>query len=567
MRDSEESVLEWRPSIQGTGRPWEHTGDGPGVQHPDEILSGFARAELEEESQPSGASAETDFELLLVDLMHQFATISTEPTEPAIREAQSRICHALNLNCCALFRVAPNGKELAQTQTYTGFGSTPALLSKDESLSTLPKVLAGQTVHLRTGAERADDARTSARPADQREARSVIVLPLLLGQTVVGALGFRTAHCAGRQSTELLQRRLRTIADLFAGLLGRTRAEQQISHLKIDVQRLRDQVQSEHLQSRDDTKVDQRYENIIGKSAALSRVIGQVEQVAGTESIVLLTGETGTGKELIAQLIHDLSPWRGKRMVKVNCAALPAGLVESELFGRERGAYTGALTREIGRFELAHQSTIFLDELGELPIELQAKLLRVLQEGEFERVGNPKPIRVNARVIAATNKNLKQAVADGRFREDLFYRLAVFPIELPPLRERTEDIPMMVWAFVNEFGATMGKTIEAIPEASMAALQEYAWPGNVRELRNVIERAMIITNGPTLHISMPDSSIHAGADANPLNLRDLEKRHILHVLRQTGWRIRGAGRAAELLGLKPTTLEARMAKLGISRAP
>jgi formate hydrogenlyase transcriptional activator len=333
-----------------------------------------------------------------------------------------------------------------------------------------------------------------------------------------------------------------------------------------EVQQLRDQLQQENLLLRQEIKLNGNYEEIIGQSPAIKRVLSQVEQVAATESTVLLLGETGTGKELVARAIHQLSPRRAKPMLVVNCAALPAGLVESELFGREKGAYTGALTREIGRFELAHQSTLFLDELAELPMELQAKLLRVLQHGEFERVGNPKPIRVNVRVIAATNRDLKKAIAEGRFREDLFYRLNVFPIEIPPLRQRPDDVPMMVWAFVTEFMNVMGKSIRAIPQSSMSELQHYAWPGNVRELRNVIERAMIVSCGPTLEVAIPDSPAIAAPRNSPLNLCELEKRHILEVLDRSRWRIRGSGGAAELLGLKPTTLEARMAKLGITRA-
>ena len=225
--------------------------------------------------------------------------------------------------------------------------------------------------------------------------------------------------------------------------------------------------------------------------------------MAGAEATVLLLGETGTGKELMATAIHNLSSRRGRTMVKVNCAALPATLVESELFGREKGAYTGALSKQIGRFELAHHSTIFLDEVGELPQEVQVKLLRVLQEGQLEHLGSPKPIHVNVRVVAATNRDLGRMVREGRFREDLYYRLNVFPITVPPLRERRQDIPLMVWAFVEEFSKALGKTIRAVAKESMDALQSYAWPGNVRELRNVIERAMIVSAGPTLHVAAP----------------------------------------------------------------
>jgi transcriptional regulator with GAF, ATPase, and Fis domain len=251
-------------------------------------------------------------------------------------------------------------------------------------------------------------------------------------------------------------------------------------------------------------------------------------------------------------------------MVKVNCAALPASLVESELFGREKGAFTGALTREIGRFELAHGSTILLDEIGELPVELQCKLLRILQEGEFERLGGPKTIKVDVRVIAATSRNLQQAVREGKFREDLFYRLNVFPITIPPLRERREDIPPLVWHFVNELSQRMGRSIETIHGSTMEAFKNYLWPGNIRELRNVIERFLITSTNTVFRAELPTVDTD-GARAHAQTFEEVERNHILHILEMTGWRVRGEGGAAQILGLKPTTLESRMQKLGVVR--
>ena len=256
------------------------------------------------------------------------------------------------------------------------------------------------------------------------------------------------------------------------------------------------------------------------------------------------------------------APEEDRPMIKVNCAALPASLIESELFGREKGAFTGALARQPGRFEIADGSTIFLDEVGELPLELQPKLLRVLQEGEFERLGGSRTIKVDARVIAATNRPLAQAVSEGRFREDLFYRLDVFPIEVPPLRERREDIPLLSWTFVKEFSNSMGKPIDAIADDLMAALLAYPWPGNVRELRNVIERAMILTRGPTLQIKLGHPALRPQT-TNAATLEEAEREHILRALERCGWRIRGSNAAAELLGMKPTTLESRIKKLGL----
>jgi transcriptional regulator with GAF, ATPase, and Fis domain len=304
-------------------------------------------------------------------------------------------------------------------------------------------------------------------------------------------------------------------------------------------------------------------ERIVGQSRAIRLALDQVQQVAATDSSVLLLGDTGTGKELFANRIHELSRRSARPMVRVNCAAIPATLIESELFGREKGAVTGAMARQIGHFELANHSTIFLDEIGELPLEVQVKLLRALDERHIERLGSPTAIRIDTRIIAATHRNLEERIAAGAFREDLFYRLNVFPIQVPPLRERAEDIPLLVWRFVEEFSKAFGKDIEAIPLDNMAALQRYTWPGNVRELRNVVERAMVLADNRWLTIAVP--SPPPGAGPRSVKLADVEKDHIRNVLEGAGWRVRGFGGAADLLGLKPTTLETRMAKLGLYR--
>jgi transcriptional regulator with GAF, ATPase, and Fis domain len=303
---------------------------------------------------------------------------------------------------------------------------------------------------------------------------------------------------------------------------------------------------------------------IVCEGPALRPALAQIDQVAPTPATVLLLGETGVGKDVCAQAIHELSPRGQRQMIRVSCAAIPSALIESELFGRERGAFTGALTRQIGRFEAAHQSTIFLDEIGELPAEVQVKLLRVLQDRVIERLGSVQPIKIDVRIIAATNRNLEQAVRDKMFREDLFYRLNVFPIVVPPLRDRVEDVPALAWEFVDEFSKTFGKPIESISKESMRQLQQYQWPGNVRELRNVIERAMILATGPCLTVSLPESGpVHQSPSRQ--TLRSLEIDHIRATLDSTNWRVRGHGGAAERLGLKPTTLEGRMAKLGLTR--
>ncbi len=315
------------------------------------------------------------------------------------------------------------------------------------------------------------------------------------------------------------------------------------------------------------------YGDIVGTSDAIRFAMHRIRQVARTTATVLLTGETGTGKGIFARFIHRESERRDKPFVNVNCAGLPANLIESELFGRERGAFTGSTARQIGRFELANGGTIFLDEIGEVPIELQPKLLRVLEDGEFERLGSPYPIRVDVRVIASTNRDLEEEIRNGRFRKDLFYRLNVFPVILPPLRERREDIPLLVEFFVERFARSLGRRIERIPKDTMKALEDYAWPGNVRELINVIERAVIVNTGPELRLAerFQDLSIASMHREEALDagvgkgLVEVERAHILKTLMETGWRIEGLKGAAHLLGMNLSTLKGRMRKLGIKR--
>jgi len=333
-----------------------------------------------------------------------------------------------------------------------------------------------------------------------------------------------------------------------------------------EVKQLKTRLEQENKYLQQEIKLTHNFEEIISQSKKFKKVLGQVEQVSKTDATVLILGESGTGKELIARAVHNISNRKNRPMVKVNCAALPATLIESELFGHEKGAFTGAIARKVGRFELADGGSIFLDEIGEIPIELQPKLLHVLQEGKFERLGNPNTMKVDVRVIAATNVNLQDAIAKGTFREDLYYRLNVFPITIPSLRERKEDIPLLTRHFLLKYNTQFGKKIEAITERVIDSLMNYSWPGNVRELENVIERSVIISPGSKLEIgdAIPKTSFD-NSEESVTTLADNEKTHILKILKLTNWRISGEKGAAKILNINRTTLEARMKKLGIER--
>jgi formate hydrogenlyase transcriptional activator len=433
-------------------------------------------------------------------------------------------------------------------------------------------------------------------------------VPLLSHDRALGALnvGRRREVAFGPDEVELLVE----VSKQVAIAVENAQTYRELAELK-------DRLAKENLYLEEEVRTEHDFGEIVGESAALRRVLKEVETVAPTGSTVLIRGETGTGKELVARALHDLSPRRDRTFVKLNCAAIPTGLLESELFGHEKGAFTGAISQKVGRFELAHRGTLFLDEVGDIPLELQPKLLRALQEQEFERLGSTKTLRVDVRLVAATNRDLAQMVADGRFRSDLYYRLNVFPVVLPPLRERADDIPMLARHFTGRFARRMGRRIETIPTAAMDALVRYPWPGNIRELQNVIERAVILSPGPALqiptselnagsrvsgnrgqesgargrHDGSPNGSLNgspngspngppngppaldgrdsrpasAGPNAKPSSLADAEREHILGALRECGWVLGGPNGAAARLAMKRTTLQSKMKKLGISR--
>jgi len=355
----------------------------------------------------------------------------------------------------------------------------------------------------------------------------------------------------------------------------RKRGEEALEKAFNEIKKLKEQLEAENIYLREEVELKGRSKDIIGDSNPIKYVMYRIQQVARTKTTVLLTGETGTGKGLFARSLHEASDRRDKPFVNVNCAGLPPNLIESELFGREKGAFTGSTARQIGRFELANGGTIFLDEIGELPLELQAKLLKVIEDGEFERLGSPHPVKVDVRIIASTNRHLEEEIKKGRFRNDLFYRLNVFPVTIPPLRQRKEDIPLLVKFFAHRLSKRHGKGITKVPNNTMKALENYSWPGNVRELINVIERAVIVSDGPELRLvekidvlpigSGPEKVTQDTEGGDTKGLAEMEREHILSTLQETGWKIEGNNGAAKLLGMNPSTMRARMRKLGIKR--
>jgi len=432
------------------------------------------------------------------------------------------------------------------------------MLPPDEDKTALAALHTGRAIRV-TESDLSDDHLARAVGV-----KSMCHLPLVTHKGVLGVLtlGSLEERAFSDEEVEFLTR----VASQVAIAVENSIAYRQIAEL-------RDQLAREKLYLEDEIRTELKFEEIIGKSDALRRLLAQVETVAPTDSTVLIYGETGTGKELIARALHNLSSRKANAFVKLNCAAIPTGLLESELFGHEKGAFTGAISQRTGRFELANRGTVFLDEIGEVPLELQPKLLRVLQEREFERLGSTRTLRTDARLIAATNRDLSAMVENQTFRSDLYYRLNVFPVRVPALRERRDDIPMLVRHFVQQFSRRTNRTIETIPSETMKALVRYDWPGNIRELQNVIERAVIISQGPVLKVPLGDLKSRVAVSAPEVketsgkNMRGLleetERKQILAALEQAKWIVAGPNGAAALLGLKRSTLQSRMQKLGI----
>lgn len=532
------------------------------TERPREAKTPFAKPASEYRQTIAALEERLHLQELISDIAAILINLPAGEVDRQITGGLQRIVEFLGVDRCGFGEFSEDLKELRVTHSYAvpGIETNPGVILTD----TLPwyagRLRDGAIVAFERPSDLPEEAAGTRAFCQKTGIKSHLSIPVAIGGFPICALGFATFRIH-RSWPEAFIEQFKRVAEIFAQAIYRKRAEEKLQKSYQEIRQLKDRLQGETDYLRIEIRKNFRHGEIIGESAAMQAVIRQIEQVAPTNSSVLISGETGVGKEVVARAIHSLSPRQHRLMVTVNCASLPSALVESELFGREKGAYTGALTRQPGRFELADDSSIFLDEVAELSPELQAKLLRVLQEGEFERLGSPKTLKVDVRVIAATNRDLGKAVREGKFREDLYYRLNVFPIEVPPLRERPEDIPELVSAFIDEFGKKMGKEIPALPKPTLEELRSYHWPGNIRELRNVIEHALIINNGEPLQVILP-KAIH-GVDSHILTLEEAERRHISEVLEKTHGRIKGAHGAAALLGLKPSTLYSRMEKLGI----
>jgi formate hydrogenlyase transcriptional activator len=506
-----------------------------------------------------------EFEFLISDLSARFVNIPAEQVDREIEEALDKVRVFFGVDRSCLLEVFQEIGEAHLTHCSLGEGISPIPMRLDY-VRFFPWIGDRLIRHVEVVNLRIHDyppeASIDRGSAEAMGMKSLLVLPLLYK----GAVRYLIGANAVREDRGLPEEyipRLRLVGEVLMNTLERRRSDEALRRSLEEVRSLKDRlaVESEYLQ--EEIRMSTSRGGVIGESEAIRRVLALVEQVAPWDSTVLITGETGTGKELVATAIHDLSTRRDRAMVKVNCAGLPPSLVESELFGREKGAYTGALSRQAGRFEIADGSTLFLDEIGDLTPDLQVKLLRVLQEGKFERLGSTKTIQVNVRLIAATNRDLEKEVRNGTFRQDLFYRLNIFPIAIPPLRERLKDIQMLVWYFLHDFEQKMGIRIRKVPKSIMDSLVRYPWPGNIRELRNVIERGVITSAGATLLVQLPE--VARSRDTGASTLADAERRLILETLKRTDGRVKGTRGAAEILGIKPSTLYSRMRKAGISQ--
>jgi formate hydrogenlyase transcriptional activator len=511
------------------------------------------------------------FERLIAELAAAAVNLDVDATDDHVSRVLASVCERLDVDRSHIVQQGLDDGVLHVTHQWVreGFPRIPAIVLEESLPWLVERVRSGNTLLFSRVDDIPPEATREREFARLHGAKSFAILPLIHAGVVMGGVTFGCFRREQAWPRDLVER-LRLVSNLLASALARRRTDLELRAALTENELLRQKLETENLYLRADVASARTFIEIVGRSSAIRAVLHKVDQVAPTDAPVLLLGETGTGKELVAHAIQRRSGRSARPLITVNCAALPPTLIESELFGHEKGAFTGATQARAGRFELADGGTLFLDEIGDLDPALQSKLLRTLQSGEIQRIGSQRAKTVDVRVIAATNRDLETAMQEGRFRADLYYRLGVFPIEVPPLRERREDIPLLVWHFIQSRQRALGRPlVKEISPAGMEALTTYDWPGNVRELQNIIDRALILSNGPVLRLDeafgSPRPARSPRGEHSAETLRDTERAHILSVLERCRWVIEGRGQAADRLGLRPSTLRNRMRKLGIRR--